>query len=144
MQHDGKLPSFILKTKHYFHSIADRITKFDVFYVVFDLRQFWLYIANSEIQPGDRPSSWIFKLRITFILLEVESSNLNCFLQNLICNSLGNILHILKSNLAPPSWIQKYTLLESPNLFIFFSIWFATIQPIWCKLKFDMVEYRNL
>ena len=57
IQHGDELPSWILKTKHNFHSFSARLTKFYMFSSVFDLRQFMLYSVNLKIEHGGRPPS---------------------------------------------------------------------------------------
>ena len=55
--------------------------------------QVWFFYSywNSTWR---RPPSWMYTLLITSIALQLQSLNLNHFLQCLICDNLGNILQI--------------------------------------------------
>ena len=89
MKNCGKQPSWNFKLTHNFLWIVARIAKFDLF----DFRQTTPFIANTYIQYGTRTPSWILKLHIPSILLQLESLNCIYFLQYLISHILVYIVY---------------------------------------------------
>ena len=88
-----------LYVTHKFYSVASRVTKFAVFSSAFDLRLLNIYCKYKNTNCG-RPTTSIFKLQITFIILWLDSPHLTCARQNFISNRLYFMLKLQKSNMA--------------------------------------------
>ena len=101
--------------------------------------RYLLNIKTSNMATSCYFGSW--KLNTNFILLQVESPNLICFIQKSIFHSLGYEMHIPKSNIAKTAiWILKitynfyYTAARITEFDFVYSV-FDFRQRIYCKFR---------